>query len=235
MGNKIRNERGSALAFVIMVMAVLMVLGTSLLVVSMAEARQSIRQENNTQAHYTARTGAEVLASMIREADDDEDILSLINQGALSGEIDGKEFSARVEKIDEDLDKLRIHSTGYESGLENNVELILNRGPLSFDYPLFSASKDIFMNIGNSAAGAIIGGDVGTNADGFDGDSSRVVDGVIDTSVGLVLERVNYELFQDYEFGSIGDIPDNLMPFEENGRVFITVEDFDEGKEFQKK
>lgn len=55
MFKMIGRDKGSALVTVIVFMAVLMILGASLLTVSVAEARFAIRQENSTSAHYIAR------------------------------------------------------------------------------------------------------------------------------------------------------------------------------------
>lgn len=55
-----RNSKGSALVVVIIVMAVLTILGSSLLTVSLAESKHAIHQEKKTQAHYLARSGIEI-------------------------------------------------------------------------------------------------------------------------------------------------------------------------------
>lgn len=55
-----RDQRGFALVTVIMVVAVLMILGTSIMYVQALEMKQTLRQEQQVQAHYLARSGLEV-------------------------------------------------------------------------------------------------------------------------------------------------------------------------------
>jgi type II secretory pathway component PulK len=55
-----RDQQGFALVTVLMVVAVLMILGTSILYVQALETRQTLRQEQQVQAHYLARSGLEV-------------------------------------------------------------------------------------------------------------------------------------------------------------------------------
>ena len=55
-----RDQQGFALVTVIMVVAVLMILGTSIMYVQALEMRQTLRQEQQIQAHYLARSGLEV-------------------------------------------------------------------------------------------------------------------------------------------------------------------------------
>ena len=55
-----RDQQGFALVTVLMVVAVLMILGTSILYVQALEMRQTLRQEQQIQAHYLARSGLEV-------------------------------------------------------------------------------------------------------------------------------------------------------------------------------
>ena len=52
-----RDQQGFALVTVLMVVAVLMILGTSIMYVQALEMRQTLRQEQQVQAHYLARSG----------------------------------------------------------------------------------------------------------------------------------------------------------------------------------
>lgn len=61
----IKNEKGAALAYVVLTMLVLMVLGTTTLNVSVAENQYSIKNEYDTQADYVAKAGADITARYI--------------------------------------------------------------------------------------------------------------------------------------------------------------------------
>src|SRR5665648_1129800 len=58
----IKNERGMALALVIMVMTVLIILGASILTSSLTETKFSVANEKNLQAEYLAKEGADIMA-----------------------------------------------------------------------------------------------------------------------------------------------------------------------------
>lgn len=57
--NLIRNEKGSALAFVIMILLVLIIIIASVAAVTTANIKQASNQEKGMQAYYIARSGAE--------------------------------------------------------------------------------------------------------------------------------------------------------------------------------
>jgi hypothetical protein len=65
MKNKSNNENGSALAMVLIIMVVLMILGTALLSISLAENKFSIKNEDKLQAYYIARSGAQSVAEYL--------------------------------------------------------------------------------------------------------------------------------------------------------------------------
>ena len=62
-----RDEQGFALITVLMVVVVLMILGTSILYTQTLEMRQTLRQEQQVQAHYLARSGLEVGLKYLEE------------------------------------------------------------------------------------------------------------------------------------------------------------------------
>lgn len=62
-----RDQHGFALVTVLMVVAVLMILGTSMMYVQALEMRQTLRQEQQVQAHYLARSGLEVGLKYLEE------------------------------------------------------------------------------------------------------------------------------------------------------------------------
>lgn len=54
-----KKKSGAALVVVIMVMAVLMILGTAILNISLSESKQASLEDKKVQAHYLARSGAD--------------------------------------------------------------------------------------------------------------------------------------------------------------------------------
>ena len=59
------NNKGFALVTVVIVMAVLMIFGTTILAVSVSENRQVRFQEQSIQHFYVARSGADSVASYL--------------------------------------------------------------------------------------------------------------------------------------------------------------------------
>lgn len=60
-----KNERGSALVLVIIVLAVFVILLSSFLFITSSQGKQIIRSEKKLQAHYLARAGADSMLSWI--------------------------------------------------------------------------------------------------------------------------------------------------------------------------
>ena len=58
-----KKNKGSALLVVIMVMAVMTILGVSILNISLSQTKQAANEEKRIQAHYLARSGAEATLS----------------------------------------------------------------------------------------------------------------------------------------------------------------------------
>jgi len=63
-----KKTKGSALIVVIMVMAVMTILGTSMLNISLSETKQASNEDKRIQAHYLARSGAEATLSAWKNA-----------------------------------------------------------------------------------------------------------------------------------------------------------------------
>lgn len=59
----VKKKKGAALVMVILVMAVMAILGTSILNVSLAQAKEASQEEKKMQAYYLARSGAEAALS----------------------------------------------------------------------------------------------------------------------------------------------------------------------------
>ncbi|MBK5240153.1 PilX N-terminal domain-containing pilus assembly protein [Clostridium sp.] len=64
-----KNNKGSALIVVIMVMVVMTILGMAMLNISLSETRQASNEDKRLQAHYLARSGAEATLSAFENPD----------------------------------------------------------------------------------------------------------------------------------------------------------------------
>ena len=60
-----QNRKGSALVTVIIVFLVMSILGSAVLAISLSENRQVMIQENRMKSYYTARGGADAVASRL--------------------------------------------------------------------------------------------------------------------------------------------------------------------------
>ena len=58
-----KKNKGSALIVVLMVMAVMAILGVSILNISLSQTKQAAYEDKRIQAHYLARSGAEATLS----------------------------------------------------------------------------------------------------------------------------------------------------------------------------
>lgn len=115
----IKNNKGAALALVIMLMGVLSVLGITMLTISLAENKQAIYQVNKTQAYYLARSGAEAVAEHIIESSSSDDIMDKTSKPTQLG---NGTFKVSVTKEDEDI---VIKSTGEVHKVNQDVTLVL--------------------------------------------------------------------------------------------------------------
>ena len=120
---KVKDEQGSTLLLTMVVMLVLLLLGGTLSLYSMTNARQAQLAEYDLQAYYLARSGADALAqAIIKEPDRLEGIMgSGISEPVELG--DGQGIFT-VEVLQEDSN-IKIVSTGVVGGITRHVGLTL--------------------------------------------------------------------------------------------------------------
>lgn len=192
--NIMKDKRGAALATVIMVMLVMMILVIPVLASSLSETRQTVKYENIAQAHYTAKTGAEVLASSILDDQTFENINSLVLAGIVTDTVNANSFEARVTYLDPDYDTLLIESTGYANNESETVQLTLSRSGNFFRYAIFG---DELLGLGGSSNTTIIGGDVGTNADTHSGNVTFIPpENSVQYNQEMVLDPINIGYYE---------------------------------------
>ena len=206
----IRSNKGSALIWTIIVFVVLVILGISLLTVSLAETKFAVRQERTTQAHYVARAGAESVAAAL--ISDRSKAPSIVAKTSIDGTLDSNNFSTVVDDVDGDLEVLRITSTGTVNDVQEVVNLVLKKAQyFEFDFAMFGEDA---VGFGGSINTIIIQGDAGTGAN---------------TTSGNVTLDEGYQVHtgvDDYELGAIKvdewDGAAEVGPFTGDDTVVIT-------------
>lgn len=123
-----RDQQGFAMVTVLMVVVVLLILGTSIVQMQTLEMSQSLKQEQNVQAHYLARTGLEVgLKFLEGESRKATEFSELELDTPLSGSIpDAGCYRVTFETAADPHDNYRIDilSTGIVGGRNDVGETI---------------------------------------------------------------------------------------------------------------
>jgi len=186
----INNNKGSTLVMLLIAMVVLVVLGTSLLNVSLAEANQAVRQENNTKAHYVARSGAEIVANAILE---DQLILS---DYTYTGTINGNNYKVFVENV-HDNKVFKLHALGTSNNRTEDVFLTIAKGDTFFEHAIFG---DEVLGLGGSHNTTVKGGNVATNAVTHTGNITFIPsDNEVKHEEGFDLDPIATDFYEDNE------------------------------------
>jgi type II secretory pathway pseudopilin PulG len=135
-----KNEQGSALITVLLVMVVLMILGAALMNTSVAENRFATKNEDRLQAYYIARTGAQAVAEFIIHGDA-SDIIGKTSEP--NTQIGGGNFTVSVEEDEED-NIYNIISIGEYNGTTQTAKIRLTTTGTGtggiFDYAIAAQS-----------------------------------------------------------------------------------------------
>lgn len=157
------HEKGSSLITVMIVMSVLLILGISISQLNIAENRFASKHEDDLQAYYIARSGAQALAEyMLR--DDSNIAKDLIGKTSNdNGQVGGGTFSVKVEE-GESEDIVFITSTGTYNNSERTVTLKVTSTGTGlggiFDHAI--VAKSIVYVANNAGSGIEIDGSVAT-------------------------------------------------------------------------
>lgn len=129
-----KKKNGSTLVIVIIVMAVLAILGTALLGVSLAETKHASRQDGKTQAHYIARSGTYVGIKMVNSFVDTNKYADLtllaraLNTEAGRLTINEKKVgdtgTFSLSFVVSEIGKLKIVSTGNTGGVQGITDTV---------------------------------------------------------------------------------------------------------------
>lgn len=164
----LRNQRGSILVTVIVIMVCLVLLGTAMASLSIHDQRQAARQQKNAEAMYIARGGAEAVAAYLLH--NPEAAPELLSRG--QDEVILPNGARFVVEVTEDEDgKIYVSSTGYSGehserltfSLEPKPELVYPSPDSQFYFPVFDMAifAEGSIELGNSAE---VIGDIGTHS-----------------------------------------------------------------------
>ena len=117
MINPIKNDKGAALAVVVITMVVLMILGSSVLNLGLSETTMSLKNEKEIQAEYIAKAGADITAKYIANN-------PTTNITTRADTIGNGNFNAVITRPDSST--VKIVSTGTIDTSNQRVTLILN-------------------------------------------------------------------------------------------------------------
>ncbi len=168
---RVHNQKGYALALVILVVAILSIIGAALMVAARGEHVFTSRQKDKTQAYYVAKSGAEAMALWIEDTDTTLAEINTIVSGNTTNTDTWTDFpSGGRFKIHFSGDQYSpvIHSEGEYKSITKNVSLLLDKRSY-FDYAvtvvgtlgLNQANTDVYGDVA-LANGAIIDDDSGT-------------------------------------------------------------------------
>ncbi|MGI6365605.1 MAG: DUF7305 domain-containing protein [Bacillota bacterium] len=163
----VRNQRGSILVVVLVVVFCLSIIGVSLAGLSLNDQRQTVRQQKDAEALYIARGGAEAVAAYILK--NPEAAPGIIAQG--QDEVILENGTRFVVKVSEsETGQLRIESTGYSGNYSEMVALSLDYSPEKLTVPLNPVLDMAVFAEGNINIHGIIGdggadaSNIGTNS-----------------------------------------------------------------------
>lgn len=153
------NEQGSILVMVILIIAVLSILGTAFLTLSVDENKFAIKEHDYQQAYYIARAGAEATAIYMEKSNfDNTDLKNLLGGKASNNpSVDFGEGSfktsinkAKVTVDENSANRLIIESIGEFKGMTRTVKLSLELQKLfPGNAPLISLNE---LSLNNSSA-----------------------------------------------------------------------------------
>lgn len=151
-----KRQKGAALAMVIIAFAVLMILGTMVLSISMSEANFVSADEVKLKELYTARSGAEAMVSYLIE--NPNQIQNIIDETAINpakGKLNNIEFEVVVKN---NVANPIVESKVIKDGnVKSEISIVLNSSQFNFlDYSVFSTNTPTIGKQHN--------GNVGTNS-----------------------------------------------------------------------
>ncbi|WP_133529994.1 hypothetical protein [Halanaerobium saccharolyticum] len=135
----IRNNDGFALVASIILIAILLVLITVLVNISLAEYRQAERNKNDVKAYFLARSGADLMANYI--INNESDASALLETGKDYNLRDGSEnFISTINILNKTTKNYEISSNAEINGVSKTVKVNIKKYDL-FDTAIFAKSN----------------------------------------------------------------------------------------------
>ncbi len=164
---KVQKEDGSALLLTMVLILVLVFLGGAFTLQSLTEVKQARREEEQLQAYYLARSGADALAYYLEERPEEIESISTKGESIRIGTGDKDIYGAFVQVFVEDC-QCYVQSTGCSGNCSCTVCLCMLRRPAwpPIDQVIFAKggetdSEEAAISLSGSAK---VIGDVATNA-----------------------------------------------------------------------
>lgn len=144
MNIDIKNEEGSALVYIIIVMVVMSILGTAALNASLSNTKFSIRDEQSVNAYYIAKAGIDAVSKTFKENPDS--IKSMIgNATGITGNFADGSYVVKITPITKGI---KLVSTGKINGTTITETLALGMNDLTmaagiFDNVIYNDSSSV--------------------------------------------------------------------------------------------
>jgi type II secretory pathway pseudopilin PulG len=149
---KNKNNKGMVLGLVIIVMAVLSILGLSLITLAVSNTKVIAYQNKTKQAYYLARSGADSVATyLIANPKDDVMLLSKTSEDNLHF----TNGTFKVSVISLDANTMRITGKGNVSGTEKSTSAVISRQTVGE-----LLDKAIYTNSDLDITGMVVEGDI---------------------------------------------------------------------------
>jgi hypothetical protein len=147
----IKNKKGSALALIIIVVAVFSILGAALLQVSLAENKFAIHEEKRLKAYYMARSGAEAASKWVEDPTRNLSTINTLISTNTSNISNWTSFADGRFKIHFSGDEYKptIHSVGEYDGIQQKISLSLEKNYF-FDAAVTVTSQLHMQNLNNT-------------------------------------------------------------------------------------
>ncbi len=144
--NAYKRHNGGALVVVIMMMFVVMILGTIILQISVAETKFSVRDKNRIEAYYLAKSAVSATADWLNESGNDPALI--LNKKSEVEVLPGSTGEYFVEVMDDVANGLLIlKGTGTVNGVSDTATMTMQRvvdetTGFGFDYAIY-AGEDL--------------------------------------------------------------------------------------------
>ncbi|QEK12127.1 hypothetical protein FQB35_06920 [Crassaminicella thermophila] len=137
----IKNEKGAVLSLMLIVILFLIILGTTLVFISITEVKQVAREEKKLQAYYIAKSGADVVAAYIINPKNKHNIQNLKGKESDSFILGEGSFVVKVKEDEDNTDNIIIESKGIVGEVEVSISLSLIKKGDSYERGIWQLKR----------------------------------------------------------------------------------------------